>query len=155
MPDSSIMLELCKLLGITVNELLSGEKVTMDSLERKADENLIALKRKDENNIAKNVVISTLFTITLLIGMMVCVICDITTVSYKHLTPAGMKVRISAEIIAVDRKKVTFSIIAQDEKDIIGKASHERFVVMKEKFEAKAQAKPVSYTHLFRNASYG
>ena len=74
MPDSSIMLELCKLLGITVNELLSGEKVTMDSLERKADENLIALKRKDENNIAKNVVISTLFTITLLIGMMVCVI---------------------------------------------------------------------------------
>ena len=52
-----------------------------------------------------------------------------------------MKVRISAEIIAVDRKKVTFSIIAQDEKDIIGKASHERFVVMKEKFEAKAQAK--------------
>ena len=78
MPDSSIMLELCKLLGITVNELLSGEKVTMDSLERKADENLIALKRKDENNIAKNVVISTLFTITLLIGMMVCVICDIT-----------------------------------------------------------------------------
>ena len=51
MPDSSIMLELCKLLGITVNELLSGEKVTMDSLERKADENLIALKRKDENNI--------------------------------------------------------------------------------------------------------
>ena len=30
---------------------------------------------------------------------------------------------------------------AQDEKDIIGKASHERFVVMKEKFEAKAQAK--------------
>ena len=61
--------------------------------------------------------------------------------THDAATPAGMKVRISAEIIAVDRKKVTFSIIAQDEKDIIGKASHERFVVMKEKFEAKAQAK--------------
>ena len=27
MPDSSIMLELCNLLGITVNELLSGEVI--------------------------------------------------------------------------------------------------------------------------------
>lgn len=53
MPDSSIMLELCQILGITVNELLSGERVNMDSFEKIVDENLIALKRKDENNIAK------------------------------------------------------------------------------------------------------
>ena len=48
MPDSSIMLELCEILGITVNDLLSGEKISMESYEKKADENLIALKRKDE-----------------------------------------------------------------------------------------------------------
>ena len=29
MPDSSVMLELCGILGITVNELLSGEEVDM------------------------------------------------------------------------------------------------------------------------------
>ena len=29
MPDTSIMLELCELLGISVNELLSGEKINM------------------------------------------------------------------------------------------------------------------------------
>ncbi|MBQ8572260.1 MAG: helix-turn-helix transcriptional regulator, partial [Ruminococcus sp.] len=29
LPDSSIMLELCEMLGITVNDLLSGEVVTM------------------------------------------------------------------------------------------------------------------------------
>lgn len=45
MPDSSIMLELCEILGITVNDLLSGEKISMESYE-KADENLIALKEK-------------------------------------------------------------------------------------------------------------
>lgn len=28
-PDSSIMLELCEILGITVNELLSGEEINM------------------------------------------------------------------------------------------------------------------------------
>ncbi len=77
MPDSSIMLELCEILEITVNELLSGEKIDMESYEKKADENLIALKRKDENNMTKNAVISILFSATLLIGIMVCLICNI------------------------------------------------------------------------------
>lgn len=77
MPDSSIMLELCEILGITVNELLSGEEIDMESFEKKADENLIALKRKDENNMTKNTVISLIFSVTLLIGIMVCLICDI------------------------------------------------------------------------------
>src|SRR5699024_978277 len=76
-PDSSIMLELCQLLGITVNELLSGEKVNMDSLERKADENLIALKKKVDNNIAKNIIIAVLFSVILFIGILVCTICYI------------------------------------------------------------------------------
>ena len=30
MPDASIMLELCDILGISVNELLSGERINMD-----------------------------------------------------------------------------------------------------------------------------
>ena len=77
MPDSSIMLEVCEILGITVNELLSGEEVDMENYEKKADENLIALKRKDENNMNRNIVISIIFSATLLIGLMVCAICDI------------------------------------------------------------------------------
>ena len=77
MPDASIMLELCEILGITVNELLSGEKIDMESYEKKADENLIALKRKDENNMTKNVVISILFSAALLTGILVCLICNI------------------------------------------------------------------------------
>ncbi len=77
MPDSSIMLELCEILGITVNELLSGEEVDVENYEKKADENLIALKRKDENNMKRNVLISIIFSATLLIGLMMCAICDI------------------------------------------------------------------------------
>ena len=67
MPDSSIMLELCKILEITVNELLSGEKVEIENYEKKVDENLIALKRKDENNMTKNGIISILFSALLFI----------------------------------------------------------------------------------------
>lgn len=76
MPDSSVMLELCELLEITVNELLSGEKIEMESYEQKAEENLIALKRKDENKLG-SVIISLLFSAILLIGIIVCLICDI------------------------------------------------------------------------------
>ena len=80
MPDSSIMLELCGILGITVNELFSGEKVNMENVEiyqKRADENLIELKKRDENNLSKNVIVLILFSAALVTGMVVCAICDI------------------------------------------------------------------------------
>lgn len=61
--------------------------------------------------------------------------------THDAATPAQMKVRVTAEIIEVNGKKVTFKILAKDEKDVIGTATHDRFIVMKEKFESKAQAK--------------
>lgn len=44
----SIMLELCDILGITVNELLSGERIVMEDYQKKAEENLIELQAKKE-----------------------------------------------------------------------------------------------------------
>ena len=41
MPDSSIMLELCDILKISVNELLSGEIITMEDYSKKLEDNLI------------------------------------------------------------------------------------------------------------------
>lgn len=41
------MLELCNILDVTVNELLSGERIEMDNYEEKVSENLIKLKRKE------------------------------------------------------------------------------------------------------------
>lgn len=77
MPDSSIMLELCQILDISVNELLSGEKIEVENVSQKADEALLELKRKDENNMSKNTVISVIFTITMFTGIIVCCICDV------------------------------------------------------------------------------
>lgn len=48
MPDASIMLELCNLLKISVNELLTGEYIAMDNYKQKAEENLIELQGKKE-----------------------------------------------------------------------------------------------------------
>ena len=46
LPDASIMLELCDLLDITVNELLSGEKLTPEEQKHKSDINAISKKTK-------------------------------------------------------------------------------------------------------------
>ena len=48
MPDTSIMLELCNELGISVNELLSGEMVKMDMYNQKAEETLLEMAKKEE-----------------------------------------------------------------------------------------------------------
>ena len=49
MPDSSIMLELCAILSVTVNDLLSGEVVTMENYDKKMEEKLLELvKAKEE-----------------------------------------------------------------------------------------------------------
>lgn len=45
-PDVSLMLELCNILGITVNELLSGERILMEDYQKKAEENLVELQDK-------------------------------------------------------------------------------------------------------------
>ena len=50
MPDLSIMLELCKALGITVNDLLSGEVVTMENYNKELENNLIEMIRQKEES---------------------------------------------------------------------------------------------------------
>ena len=48
MPDSGIMLELCELLKINVNELLSGERIMAESYDKRAEENLLEMRRQLE-----------------------------------------------------------------------------------------------------------
>ena len=51
MPDSSIMLDLCKELKISVNELLSGEMIEMKNYDENAEKNLLdMIKQKEEND---------------------------------------------------------------------------------------------------------
>ena len=48
MPDSSIMLELCGILGISVNELLSGEEITVENNNQKNEQLLLDLSKELE-----------------------------------------------------------------------------------------------------------
>ena len=49
-PDTSLMLPLCKQLGITANELLSGKKLASDEYKQQAENNLITLKSQQEQS---------------------------------------------------------------------------------------------------------
>ena len=49
MPDSSIMLELCDVLKISVNDLLNGEIVTMDNYKEKSEQNLLEMVKQKEH----------------------------------------------------------------------------------------------------------
>jgi len=46
LPEAQFMLPLCEALGISVNELLSGEKIPENDYQRKAEENMITLAEK-------------------------------------------------------------------------------------------------------------
>jgi transcriptional regulator with XRE-family HTH domain/DNA-directed RNA polymerase subunit RPC12/RpoP len=48
MPDTSIMLELCEILGISVNELLSGEKISMENNNQKNEQLLLDMAKELE-----------------------------------------------------------------------------------------------------------
>ena len=49
MPDTAIMLELCEILGISVNDLLCGEKIDMENKNPKNEQLLLDLSKELEN----------------------------------------------------------------------------------------------------------
>ena len=62
-------------------------------------------------------------------------------VSHEAATPIGMKVWCEAELIEIDRKRLVFQVTAYDEKGIIGRGTHERFVINPEQFLKKSESK--------------
>lgn len=50
MPDPSLMLPLGGLLHITVNELLTGERISMEDYQKKAEEKLLELQKQEALN---------------------------------------------------------------------------------------------------------
>ena len=58
-------------------------------------------------------------------------------VSHVAATPPGLTVTAKVELIAVEGKKLVFTVEAHDGVDVIAQGRHERYVIDKEKFDAK------------------
>lgn len=68
LPDSSIMLALCELLEISVNDLLSGEVVTMDNYNKESENNLLEMVEHKEQADKR------LLSLEIVIGLFSCII---------------------------------------------------------------------------------
>ena len=62
-------------------------------------------------------------------------------VSHQAATPVGHEVIADVELMKIDGKKLTFNVEARDRVDVISKGTHERYVIIKEKFENKIKEK--------------
>ena len=71
------------------------------------------------------------------------------TINIKHLSPVptGEKLTVTAQLIEIDRERLTFKVRAEWRNEVVGEGLHERFIVNREKFLQKLQekAKRVSF----------
>ena len=75
LPDASLMLDLCEILGITVNELLNGEKISMENNNQKNEQLLLEmakeLEKKNKTLWSSMWVIMTVSITTLIAGLFI------------------------------------------------------------------------------------
>ncbi len=62
-------------------------------------------------------------------------------VSHLAATPLGLAVRAESELVAVDRRKLSFTVRAWAGEELIGEGTHQRFVIDNKRFLEKALAK--------------
>ena len=86
LPEVSLMLPLCAALDITVNDLLSGEKVSATDYQKRAEGNMMNLMKENEEN-RKRMVLS-IITVTITV-IAVCAL--IVIASYIDL-PAAVRI---------------------------------------------------------------
>ena len=66
------------------------------------------------------------------------------SITHEAPTPLGATVTAKATVSAVEGRKITFDIEASDGVGIIGRGTHERFVINNEKFMAKVHSRAKS-----------
>ena len=75
LPDASLMLDLCEILGITVNELLHGEKISMENNNQKNEQLLLEmaneLEKKNKTLWSSMWVIMTVSITALIAGLFI------------------------------------------------------------------------------------
>ena len=61
--------------------------------------------------------------------------------SHSAATPPGLTVNVKGELVKIEGRKLTFSIVATDGVDVISEGTHERFIVDAERFSSKVEKK--------------
>ncbi|MHB8844582.1 MAG: thioesterase family protein [Nitrospirota bacterium] len=62
-------------------------------------------------------------------------------VSHDAATPAGFDVTAKVRLVEIQGRRLVFEVEAHDGVDLISKGRHERFIIIKDKFDAKMKEK--------------
>ena len=124
MPDTSIMLELCDILHISVNELLCGEKISMENNNQKNEELLLDMAKELEKKnktiwssmwtimiISITVLIAGIFAAAFLIPEGVWQLVTILTVCVVFLIPCFYALKLEVSVGAYKCKKCGTEIV--------------------------------------------
>ncbi len=61
--------------------------------------------------------------------------------THEAATPPGLEVRVRVKLLSVEGRKLAFSIVADDGIDKISEGTHERFIIVAERFNEKVKTK--------------
>lgn len=115
MPDSSLLIPLANILDITVNELLTGEKIPEETFTQKSDDNLVDAVQKTENAVKQSkiakmllivAVIFCVFSISFLIKTMID---KRDTVTYVGDFGTKNRIAVTELLIELDSRNYYFS----------------------------------------------
>ena len=109
MPDSSIMLELCDVLQITVNDLLSGEVVLMDNYNKELENKLLEMVKE------KEAADKRLLSLEIIIGV-VCIVIILALTAVASILQMVEGLRILLIMIAVVPFLVTVPFLLKIEQ---------------------------------------
>lgn len=103
LPEVGLMLPLCEILDISVNELLSGQRLTADTYKQKAEENIMALMNEKKINQKRRAQVWAVLLAT------VAIMCLITMVGAFFEMPKAAKLLLIVAALAVAVLGETFA----------------------------------------------
>ncbi len=101
LPEVSLMLPLCEILGVSVNELLSGEKIEASEYRNRAEVNLMKLIGEKQEN-RKKVILSVVIGVTSVISALAMILAAglaVTTTVWRIVLLAAALVQIVSCIV--------------------------------------------------------
>ena len=70
LPDVSVYMELCEILGISINEFLAGEDIDAENVEKKSEDNIIQVtkdRKKKQKNLKSILAVVTTFAVIMVL----------------------------------------------------------------------------------------
>lgn len=110
LPDVTVYLELCKILGISINEFLAGEDIIEENIEQKSEENILKITK---DNKTKQKILKKIITLLL------CVLIVFMTVSFFIFKESNKSQNYIESFLEESPEMKTVELLSKHQGDIM------------------------------------